>query len=332
MWHVGVDLSWKTSMVAMMSDEGVRVKPRRYSNREPGKILAFVTSRGPFRAVIEATGSYRWLYELLSPHGEVILAHPKRLAAIWSARAKTDKIDAATLAELLRADMIPPAYIPPREYQELRDLTRERAKLVWGRTRAQSNVHAMLARDNIEPPFRSLFGPRGVAWLESVEFDFGSGLIRDERLERIGHFDAAVDRLDEKLNEIAPRFPQLEALSCLYGFALYSALLVVAELEDVNRFKRADQVGAYSGLTPKVWQSGENEHRRKITKEGSPWLRWILVEAGMKITRKDEALARFYERVRKRRGKFAARVGVARKLAEICWKRLMRWHAEHEAE
>jgi hypothetical protein len=82
MWHVGVDLNCRTSIVAMVSDEGVRVKPRRYGNRETEKILSFITSRGPFRAVIEATGSYRWLYELLSPHGEVILAHPKRLRAI----------------------------------------------------------------------------------------------------------------------------------------------------------------------------------------------------------------------------------------------------------
>jgi transposase len=331
MWNVGIDLSWKTSTVAMMSDEGRRVKPRRYSNRETEKILAFLTSRGPFRAVIEATGSYRWLYELLSPHGDVILAHPKRLSAIWSARAKTDEIDAVTLAELLRADMIPPAYIPPREYQELRDLTRERARLVWGRTRAECNIHAMLARDNIEPPFKKLFGPRGVAWLESLELGFGSGLVMDERLARIGHFDAAAERLDERLKEIAPRFPQIEALTCLHGFGPYSALLVVAELEDVRRFRRADQVGAYSGLTPRVWQSGEHEHRGKISKEGSPWLRWILVEAAMKITRKDRALAGFYERLRKRRGKFSARVGVARKLAEICYKRLMRWHREHQA-
>jgi transposase len=130
----------------MMSDEGRRVKPRRYSNRETERILAFVTSRGEFRAVIEATGSYRWLYELPSPHGEVILAHPKRLAAIWSARAKTDKIDAMTLAELLRADMIPTAYVPSLEYQELRDLTRERAKLVWGRTRAEFSARVGVAR------------------------------------------------------------------------------------------------------------------------------------------------------------------------------------------
>jgi len=163
MWNVGVDLSWRTSMVAMMSDEGVRVKPRRYGNRESEKILAFAASPGPFRAVIEATGSYRWLYELLSPHGEVILAHPKRLAAIWSARAKTDKIDAMTLAELLRADMIPTAYVPPREYQELRDLTRERAKLVWRSSSRRARRSRRSVGSSRSPSRRTTGGGRSTA-------------------------------------------------------------------------------------------------------------------------------------------------------------------------
>ena len=78
-------------------------------------------------------------------------------------------------------------------------------------------------------------------------------------------------------------------------------------------------------------QSGETERRGPISKEGSPWLRWILVEAAPKVIRKDEALRRFYDRIRKRSGWRRARVAVARKLAEICWKRLMRWHSERAA-
>jgi transposase len=331
MWHVGIDLSWKSSVVAMISDDGERVKARRFSNRRPGEILAHCRSRGEFRAVIEATGNYRWLYELLSPRGEVVLAHPKRLAAIWSARAKTDKIDAMTLAELLRSDMIPPAYVPLRRYQELRDLTRERARLVWGRTRAEVVLLGLAARDNIELPYRSMFGPRGLRWFGEVELGFGGELIRDERLERIRHLEAAIARIDGKLEEIAGEFPEAEALTCLRGFGLYSALLVVAEYGEVRRFRHAKQAAASTGLTPRVKQSGEHEWRGAISREGSPWLRWILVEAAMKITAEDRALALFYERVRRRRGKFAARVAVARKLAEICWKRLVKWHEERAA-
>ena len=92
-----------------------------------------------------------------------------------------------------------------------------------------------------------------------------------------------------------------------------------------NRFRSARQVGSYAGLTSRVRQSGDHCYRGAITREGSPWLRWILVEAAMKATRKDPPLKNFYQRVRKRSGVKIARVAVARKLAEICWKRLVRW-------
>ena len=111
---------------------------------------------------------------------------------------------------------------------------------------------------------------------------------------------------------------------------LYTALLVIGEIGEPWRFGRTRQVTAYAGLTPRVYQSGQSTHHGRISKQGSPWLRWILVEAAYKITRHDPALRRFYDRVRKRRGKQAGRVAVARKLTEICWKRLIHWH-EHQA-
>jgi transposase len=281
--------------------------------------------------VIEASASYRWLYDLLSGSGEVVLAHPLRLRAIWSGRAKTDELDSMELAKLLRADLIPRSYVPPAEYQALRDLTRARARLVHERTDAVCQVRALLARANIEGPWKRLFGPRGRGWLSRVELDAASAAVRDELVGRLEHFEGAIGRMDRELAVVAERFPQTEALTCLHGIGLYSALLVVAELGEPGRFRRASQVGAYAGLTSRVRQSGQTEHRGAISKEGSRWLRWILTEAAMKVLRRDEALRRFYDRIRKRSGWRRARVAVARKLAEICWKRLMKWSAEHAA-
>ena len=112
----------------------------------------------------------------------------------------------------------------------------------------------------------------------------------------------------------------------IHGIGLYSALLIVAEIGEAERFRTAKQVGAYTGLTSRVHQSGGHCYQGPITRQGSPWLRWILVQAAMKATRDDVALKRFYTRVRKRSGAKKARVAVARKLAEICWKRLRHWH------
>jgi len=118
----------------------------------------------------------------------------------------------------------------------------------------------------------------------------------------------------------------------IHGIGLYSALLIVAEIGEPDRFHDAKQVGAYAGLTCRVHQSGGHCYRGSITRQGSTWLRWILVEAAMKAICKDAALKNLYTRVRKRSSAKIACVAFARKLAEICWKRLRRWDREHAGQ
>src|SRR5262249_41066095 len=131
--------------------------------------------------------------------------------------------------------------------------------------------------------------------------------------------------IDAHLEELRAQVPQVETLLAIHGIGLYTALLVIGELGEVERFRTARQVGSYAGLTARVHPSGEHCYRGAITREGSPWLRWILVEAAIQVIRKDDALKSFYQRIRKRSGAKKARVAVARKLAEICWKRLIAW-------
>ena len=104
------------------------------------------------------------------------------------------------------------------------------------------------------------------------------------------------------------------------------ALLIIAEIGEPWRFEDGRKVGAYAGLTARVHQSGSECYSGRITRQGSPWLRWILVEAAMKLVRRDTKLGNFYQRIRKRSSANVARVAAARKLAGICWVRLMRWH------
>ena len=115
-------------------------------------IASTVKAWGSFRAVIEACGTYRWLYDLLRPHGTVLLAHPMRLRAMIQRRTKTDKLDAQLLANLLRSKQIPLAYIPPEPYRQLRDLTRCRARLGRQLAEVKIQLRALLARQNRESP------------------------------------------------------------------------------------------------------------------------------------------------------------------------------------
>jgi transposase len=328
MWHVGIDLHRHNLVFAAVHDSGEVRPPVRFENSQTEAIREALAKFGEFRAVVEATGTYRWLFKLIEPLGTVLLAHPQNLRSLVQRRSKTDKLDAQLLANLLRIDQIPLAYYPPDEYQLLRDVTRQRARLGRELAGTKTSLRAVAARHNIVPIYKSPFGPRGLYWFSKQDFGYADNAIRDELLDRFGHFERQIQAAETRMKEIQPRYPQTEVLTSLHGIGLYSALAIVGEFGDVERFRQAKQVAAYAGLTARVHQSGDHCYRGHISKQGSPWLRWILVEAAMKLVRKDVALANFHERIRKRSSAKIARVAAARKLAEICWKRLRRFQRE----
>lgn len=325
MWHVGIDLHRLTLVVAAVDDAGNSRPVQRIDCQDRQAILETFRSLQPFRAVVEATGTYRWLYDLLTPLGTVLLAHPLRLRAMVQRRSKTDKLDSQLLANLLRINQIPLAYIPPENYQQLRDVTRHRARLSRQAAAAKVQLQCLLARHNLAAPYKSVSGPRGCQWLGRQEFGVIDNLVRDELLLRLTHYRQQIAIIDARLEHLRACVPELEAILDIPGIGLYTALLIIGELGEVERFRTAKQVGSYAGLTSRVRQSGDHCYRGAITREGSPWLRWILVQAAMRATREDPALKNFYQRIRKRSGAKKARVAAARKLAEICWKRLVAW-------
>jgi transposase len=328
MWHIGIDLHRRTLVMAAIKDDGEVIDPLRIDCQDTAAIVEAVEDFKPFRAVIEASGTYRWLYDLLSPHGTVLLAHPLRLRAMIQRRAKTDKLDAQLLANLLRIGQVPLAYVPPKNYQQLRELTRCRARLIRGQAKAKTNLRALLARQNRGAPYKMPFGPRGLAWFRKQDFGPIENLVRDQLLAHLEHYAEHVAVLDREMEQVRNDFPQVEALLDIYGVGIFSALVIIAELGEVERFRTAKQVGAYAGLTCRVHQSGSHCYHGSITHQGSPWLRWVLVQVAMHVVREDVALRNFYTRIRKRSSAKIARVATARKLAEICWKRVRRWQEQ----
>src|SRR5256885_1573544 len=117
MWYIGIDLHRKSLTVAAVDDSGQVRPPVRFDCQDTEQIVATFTSLTPFRAVIEATSTYRWLHDLIGKHGTVVLAHPQRLRALTQRRSKTDRLDSQLLAQLLRLNQIPLAYIPEPRYQ-----------------------------------------------------------------------------------------------------------------------------------------------------------------------------------------------------------------------
>jgi transposase len=165
MVYVGIDLHRKRSHVAVVDEHGQQLLSRRLVN-DPELFRGLFDELGTDATfALEATYGWEWLADLLQDAGyELHLAHPLRTKAIASARVKTDAVDARTLAHLLRTDLLPEAYIAPRELRDLRDLLRQRFVLTQMRTALKNRVHALIARQGIQHGHARLLGPGGRAF------------------------------------------------------------------------------------------------------------------------------------------------------------------------
>ena len=329
MWHIGIDLHRKTLVLAAVHDSGEVRPPASFECSDTEGVVKWVTKLRPFRAVVEATGTYRWLYRLLRSRGQYSGAPAD--AAGNDSTALQDRSARRPVAGEPAADqpdslgLHPLGRIPttPRHHPASRPHG-------TGACPGEDQLAGHVGAAQHPLALQVSFGPRGLYWFSKQDFGLVNNAVRDELLERFQHYQRQMDALDAHLAELRPKYPQVEVLVELYGIGLFSALLIVGELGEVDRFRHAKQAGAYTGLTPRVSQSGEHNHHGHVSRQGSAWLRWILIEAAMKLVREDVALANFYTRIRKRSSAKIARVAAARKLAEICWKRLRRWHRQHD--
>ncbi len=320
MVYVGIDLHRKRSQIAVLDGDGSELLSRRISN-EPELFLDLLAGLGEeAKIALEATYGWEWLADLLEEAGyELHLAHPLRTKAIAAARVKTDAVDARTLAHLLRADLLPEAYIAPRELRDLRDLLRHRVALTRMRSALKNRVGAILAKNGIARPYSNLFGPGGSRFLAELELREGPRRRLDSLLALIGAFDREIETTSEEIDQRAKADEYVEVLCQIRGVGRYIAMLVIVEVGDVTRFPSARHLCAWAGLTPTVRSSDGRARLGHISGQGSPALRWALVEAAQHAATGGGPLRAAYERIVKRRGKQVAKVAVARKILTLCY-------------
>jgi len=274
---------------------------------------------------MEACYGWAFVYDALEGHAEgIVLSHPKKTKAVASARIKTDKIDATVLAQLLRMDFLPTAYIPERKVRDLRDLLRHRAYLVRSRTGLKNRVHALLARYGIRHGFSDLFGKAGRAFLTELELRPTHQLGLEDNLFLIDALNQRIKGVTKRIDALAQQDERATWLMSMPGIGPYSAMLILAEVGDIARFPSPKQLCSYAGLVPSVHESGDRTRYGRITKEGSRWLRWIMVEAAQQASRRPGRLRRFHERVARKHGRKTAHVALARKMLEIVYYLLTR--------
>jgi len=317
---VGIDLHRKRSHIAALDESGAQLLSRRIVN-DPQTFLELLEGiDGESKIALEATYGWEWLADVLEEAGyELHLAHPLRTKAIAAARVKTDAVDARTLAHLLRTDLLPEAYIAPPELRDLRDLLRHRVALTRMRSALKQRVGAILAKHGIQRPYSNLFGPGGMRFLAELELREGPRRRLDSLLSLIGDFDREIDQTSREIDQRAKADPYVEVLCQIRGIGRYIAMLVIAEVGDIGRFPSARHLCAWAGLTPTVRSSDGRARLGHITGQGSPALRWALVEAAQHAGRGGGPLRQAYERISKRRGKSVAKVAVARKILTLCY-------------
>jgi transposase len=320
MVYVGIDLHRKRSQIAVLDQEGKQLLSRRIVNERETFLELLHGLRDDARVALEATYGWEWLADLLQEAGyELHLAHPLRTKAIAAARVKTDAVDARTLAHLLRADLLPEAYIAPRELRDLRDLLRHRVALTRIRSALKQRVGAILAKNGIARPYSNLFGPGGSRFLAELELRAGPRRRLDGLLALIAAFDREIETTTKEIEQQASADAYVDVLCQIRGVGRYIAMLVIAEVGDVTRFPSARHLCAWAGLTPTVRSSDGKARLGHISGQGSPALRWALVEAAQHAPTGGGPLRAAYERIAKRRGKQVAKVAVARKILTLCY-------------
>jgi transposase len=311
--YVGMDVHRKRSQVAIVDAAGVPQRNRNLAN-DPAKLVPVLGALPPGTPVaFEAAYGWGWLVDLLEelelePH----LVHPSRCKAIASARLKNDKVDAATLAQLLRADLLPEAWIAPQQVRDLRALLRHRAALVRLSTSCKNRVHGVLADRGVRED-QSLWTGPGRGWLADLELPPIPRAIIEDCCGLLDALATPIGRLEREIAALAKPDPRVQALMALPGVGKLTAMTLVAEIGDIGRFPTARKLCAWAGLTPQVRNSDRKVRHGHITKQGSPWVRGILQEAAQ-TAKRHPMFASAYGQLAHRRGNHIATTAIARRL------------------
>jgi len=325
--RIGIDAG-KNKCVATLKRDSKEILERvTFTNKTEGIMELVGHAKGYGEeavAVVESTGNY-WIriHDMLEENGiNTLLANPVQTKAIAKARIKDDKIDSNILADLLRADLIPESFVPDREHRELRQLVRTRIDLVRNRTAFKEKVHAVLAKYEFESPVTDIFSIKGIAWLRSIELSWIDRMAMNAYIDTMNVLDAQVEKFTAKIASIAKEDDSVKMLMTIPGIDYFTALTIMSEIVDVKRFSTPWKLVAYSGLAPSRRDSGNSKKRGGITRLGSKWLRYALVEAVNTTIRYDERLGAFYKRIAKRRGPQKAKVATAKEMLVIIWHML----------
>ena len=257
------------------------------------------TLPGPWRGAMEATLFSHWIFEHLRPHAiDLKMGNPARMKAITAGKKKSDRLDARTIANLLRANLLPECFVIDPELRVLRQQLRFRRAVVNERTKFKNHIAGMLLEAGVEYEKRQLHGKRYFATLtEHNEWI-------SEKTRPLLSFSRqqidALDRMDRQLIGMLERHPvlkgRIEALQQLPGVGPVMALTWALEIATPERFRSIGKAVSYCGLTSALRESAGKQQRGPLSKQRNPHLQSALIECAKLAPQHNEKLAQLRQR------------------------------------
>jgi transposase len=312
---IGCDFHPGFQQVMIFDNTSGEIGERRLGHRAEAEQFYRSLAGQEVRVGMEACGHYPWFERLLAELGiELWLGDAGKIRAAEVRKQKTDRRDAAHLLQLLIEDRFPRIWVPSLEERDVRQLLLHRHKQVQTRTQVKNQLQAMALSQGVQRK-RKLWTQAGRAELEQLELLPYAAERRKQLLQSLDRLEAEIAALNQRVEAEVARRSAAVKLQTHPGVGPVTALAMVLTLGPAERFESAKQVGSYFGLIPSEYSSGGRQKLGRISKQGSSFMRFLLVEAGQSAVRKDAELCRFYRRLAARKHRALAKVAVARKLA-----------------
>lgn len=320
---VGVDLHLKKWQVTILSEDGLKLFSNSIDGSWPSlqSLLSRFGEASKLSVVYEAGYFGFWLFDRLVEYGvEAVVTPPSLIPMVAGNRVKTDRIDSLKLAQFLKADQLKGVYVPTQEERAHRQVARRRRQLIGDRVRVQARIKAHLRVSGVELP-RESTGKWSLGYVDKLrKFRFQDRFEQksfESLLEQYDFLSDQIGRQEALLRELSrsPKYEErVEILKSVPGIGWLSAMEILLELQNVERFHSADALAAYVGLTPSQYSSGEKVRYGRITAQGKPAVRALLVRAAWSLIKKDPLLQEKYRQLKGRAGAKRAIVAIARHL------------------
>jgi transposase len=338
---LAIDLGKAKSLACWYQTDDATHEFRTVPTR-PGDFHTLVTDRPVDRVVIEICDAAGWVVDLCRTLGiPVQVANTNQAAWRWrNVKKKCDREDALKLARLSAMGQIAPVHVPEKTVREWRSLILFRHKLVDRRTSVRNAIHSILVAQGMAiPGRRSVWSDDSMSQLAALARPLAECTTMEElwrghlkmELEHLDELCRRIVELDQKLDALGEADARVRRLRTIPGVGPRLSELTVAMIDDPHRFANARQVGAYAGMVPRRYQSGDMDRSGRISKAGCGKLRKLLVEIAWGMLRHNPHGAGVFNRIskgQKTRRKQAA-VALGRKVLCWCWAMLRDgadWH------